>query len=296
MTMIYDLLWSDPLSLISYFLLLISILSLWIKQDIKIWGTITAASLVCGVVSDRIDIIGIISIVILCLLYHTVNRINLILFIRVTSGVLAIILSVMLAAHLTPGFNNWKVVDSVSLTETSLPYSMYLNMDKTLVGLAILGLGFPLIKSLKEWGSVLRSTLPIFLVGLIVLASASQAFGYTHWDFKLPDLFFVWALINLIFTCVSEEAFFRGFLQKNLFKILQKYKYGNILSLITVSILFGLAHFAGGFKYVILSTIAGIIYGYAYQKTQRIEASILCHFGVNTFHFIFLTYPAFANT
>jgi len=296
MTMIYDLLWSDPLSLISYFLLLISILSLWIKQDIKIWGTITAASLVCGVVSDRIGIIGIISIVILCLLYHTVNRINLILFIRVTSGVLAIILSVMLAAHLIPGFNNWKVVDSVSLTETSLPYSMYLNMDKTLVGLAILGLGFPLIKSLKEWGSVLRSTLSIFLVGLIVLASASQAFGYTHWDFKLPDLFFVWALINLIFTCVSEEAFFRGFLQKNLFKILQKYKYGNILSLITVSILFGLAHFAGGFKYVILSTIAGIIYGYAYQKTQRIEASILCHFGVNTFHFIFLTYPAFANT
>ena len=296
MTMIYDLLWSDPLSLISYFLLLISILSLWIKQDIKIWGTITAASLACGVVSDRIDIIGIISIVILCLLYHTVNRINLILFIRVTSGVLAIILSVMLAAHLIPGFNNWKVVDSVSLTETSLPYSMYLNMDKTLVGLAILSLGFPLVKSLKEWAFVLRSTLPIFLVGLIALASVSQTFGYTHWDFKFPNLFFVWALINLIFTCVSEEAFFRGFLQRNLFKMLQKYKYGNILSLITVSILFGLAHFAGGFKYVILSTIASIIYGYAYQKTQRIEASILCHFGVNTFHFIFLTYPALANT
>jgi uncharacterized protein len=296
MTMIYDLLWSNPLSSISYLLLLLSILSLWIKQEIKIWGTITAASMVCGVISDRIDIIGIISIVILCLLYHTVHRINLILFIRVTSGVLAVTLSVMLAAHLIPGFNNWKIVNKVSLTETSLPYSMYLNMDKTLVGLAILGLGFPLIKSLKEWGSVLRPTLPIFLVGLIILASASQAFGYTHWDFKFPDLFFVWALINLIFTCVSEEAFFRGFLQKNLFKILQKYKYGNILSLIIVSILFGLAHFAGGFKYVILSTIAGIIYGYAYQKTQRIEASILCHFGVNTFHFIFLTYPAFANT
>lgn len=296
MTMIYDLLWSNPLSLISYSLLLISILSLWIKQDIKIWGTITAASLVCSVISDRIDIIGIISIVILCLLYHTVNRINLILFIRVTSGVLAVILSVMLAAHLIPGFNNWKIADNISLTETSLPYSMYLNMDKTLVGLAILSLGFPLVKSLKEWSSVLRSILPIFLVGLIVLASVSQISGYTHWDFKFPNLFFVWALINLIFTCVSEEAFFRGFLQKNLFKILRGYKYGNILSLITVSILFGLAHFAGGFKYVILSAIAGIVYGYAYQKTERIEASILCHFGVNTFHFIFLTYPAFANT
>ena len=41
--------------------------------------------------------------------------------------------------------------------------------------------------------------------------------------------------------------------------------------------------------------MAGTVFGYAYQKTQRIEASILCHFGVNTFHFIFLTYPALAN-
>jgi len=255
-----------------------------------------AASLVCGVISDRIDIIGIIAIAILYLLYHTSNNVNLMLLIRVLSAVLAIILSVMLTAHLIPGFNNWQIVDNVSLTETSLPYSMYLNMDKTLIGLAILSVGFPLINRLKEWGSVLRSTLPIFLAGLIILASASQIFGYTQWDFKLPDLFFVWALKNLIFTCVSEEAFFRGFLQRNLFKMLQEYKYGNILSLATVSILFGLAHFAGGFKYVILASMAGIAYGYAYQKTQRIEASILCHFGVNTFHFIFLTYPALADT
>ena len=294
--MIYDLLWSNPLSSTCYFLLLISILSLWIKQEIKIWGTITAASLVCGVISDRIDIIGVVLIVALFLFYHSVNSINLTLPIRMTSGVLAIILSVMLTAHLIPGFNNWKILDNVSLTETSLPYSMYLNMDKTLIGLAILSFGFPLIKSLEEWASVLRTTLPIFLVGLVVLASVSQISGYTHWDFKFPDLFFVWALKNLFFTCVSEEAFFRGFLQRNLFKILRGYKYGNILSLITVSTLFGSAHFAGGFKYVFIATMAGFVYGYAYQKTQRIEASILCHFGVNTFHFIFLTYPALANT
>ncbi len=100
--MIYDLLWSNPLSLISYLLLLISILSLWIKQEIKIWGAIAAASLVCGVISDRIDIIGIVPIAILYLLYNNVNRINLILLIRATSGVLAIILSVMLGAHRLP--------------------------------------------------------------------------------------------------------------------------------------------------------------------------------------------------
>lgn len=294
--MIYDLLWSNPLSLISYLLLLISILSLWIKQDIKVWGVITTFSLVCGVISDRIAVTGIFSIVILGLLYYTVNRIDLKLPFRATAGVLVIILSVFLAAHLIPGFNNWKILNNVSLSEISQPYSMYLNMDKTLVGLIILGLGFPLVKSLKEWVFVLRSTLPIFLMGLIILVCISSIFNYTHWDFKFPDLFFVWALKNLFFTCVSEEAFFRGFLQKNLSKKLREYKYGNILSLISVSILFGLAHFAGGFKYMILAAMAGIVYGYAYQKTQRIEAGILCHFGANTFHFIFLTYPALANT
>jgi len=47
---------------------------------------------------------------------------------------------------------------------------------------------------------------------------------------------------------------------------------------------------------VVLAAVAGIVYGYAYEKTQRIEASILCHFGVNIIHFIFFTYPALANT
>jgi len=296
MLMVYDLLCSNPLSLIGYLLLLISILSLWIKQDIKVWGVIAIFSMVCGVISDRIAVTGIVSIVILGLLYYTVNRIDLKLSVRAIVSVLAIILSVLLAAHIIPGFNNWKILDNVSLSEISQPYSMYLNMDKTFVGLIILGLGFPLVKNLKEWVFVLRSALPIFLMGLIVLACISPTFNYIRWDLKFPNLVFVWALNNLFFTCVSEEAFFRGFLQRNLSKRLRGYKYGNILSLISVSFLFGFAHFAGGFKYVVLAAAAGIVYGYAYQKTQRIEASILCHFGVNIIHFIFFTYPALANT
>ena len=76
MLMIYDLLCSNPLSLIGYLLLLISILSLWIKQDIKVWGVIAIFSMVCGVISDRIAVTGIVSIVILGLLYYTVNRID----------------------------------------------------------------------------------------------------------------------------------------------------------------------------------------------------------------------------
>lgn len=62
-------------------------------------------------------------------------------------------------------------------------------------------------------------------------------------------------------------------------------------SIISIAILFGLAHIEGGFTYVVLATIAGTLYGYAYHKAQRIEPAIICHFGVNTFHFLFLAYP-----
>lgn len=294
--MIYDLLWSDPLSLISYLLLLVSIISLWIKQDIKVWGSIAISALICGILAQRISAFGVISIITLGLLYYIVNRDRIKFPIRVTAGVLVIIVSVLLATHILPGFNNWKIVNNIYLTNTSLPYSIYLNMDKPFIGLFILGLGFPLCKSFKELTSVIRSILPLLLIGLIILISISSIMNYTEMDYKFPDLFFVWALNNLFFTCVAEEAFFRGFLQRRLSRKLREHRYGNILSLITVSLLFGLAHFAGGFKYIILASIAGMVYGYAYQKTQRIEAGIICHFTVNTFHFIFLTYPAVVNS
>ena len=131
--MIYDLFCSNPLSLISYLLLLISILSLWIKQDIKVWGVIATFSMVCGVISDRIAVPGIVSIVILGLLYYTVNRIDFKLPIRTTVCVLAITLSVLLTTHFIPGFNNWKIIDNISLSGISQPYSMYLNRIKLLL-------------------------------------------------------------------------------------------------------------------------------------------------------------------
>ncbi len=41
-----------------------------------------------------------------------------------------------------------------------------------------------------------------------------------------------------------------------------------------------------------LATIAGLFYGYAYWKTNRLEASILVHFGLNLIHFVAFSYPA----
>ena len=55
--------------------------------------------------------------------------------------------------------------------------------------------------------------------------------------------------------------------------------------LILAAIIFGAAHYANGVWSVVLATIAGIGYGWVFWRTNRIEASILTHFLVNTAQF-----------
>jgi hypothetical protein len=43
---------------------------------------------------------------------------------------------------------------------------------------------------------------------------------------------------------------------------------------------------------IVLATIAGVGYGWIFWRTNRIEASILTHFLVNTTHILCFTYPA----
>jgi hypothetical protein len=61
------------------------------------------------------------------------------------------------------------------------------------------------------------------------------------------------------------------------------------------AVLFGFAHAAGGWKYVVLATVAGAGYGWVYERTQRVEASVLAHWALNTAHFFLFTYPALAR-
>lgn len=67
------------------------------------------------------------------------------------------------------------------------------------------------------------------------------------------------------------------------------------LAITVSSVLFGLAHFAGGVSYVVLATIAGVGYSLAYARTRRIESAVVTHFGVNAVHFFGFTYPHLAR-
>jgi membrane protease YdiL (CAAX protease family) len=90
---------------------------------------------------------------------------------------------------------------------------------------------------------------------------------------------------------MSEEAFFRAFLQRQLTNALSRLKFGAIIGIGVSAALFGLAHFAGGWRYVGLATVAGVGYGYVFHRTQRVEMSMLGHFSVNACQFLFFSYP-----
>ncbi len=115
---------------------------------------------------------------------------------------------------------------------------------------------------------------------------------YVRPNFKLPQLTWLWILNNLFFVCVAEEALFRGLIQGGLAKLLPPKKIWAFFAIGVAALLFGLAHFKGGPAYMILAAIAGLFYGYAFWKANRIEAPILVHFSLNLIHFLAFSYPA----
>lgn len=214
---------------------------------------------------------------------------------RLVATSLVLILSLGLAGHQLPGFNNLMVLDHVYLTTDALPFSLFLNIDKTIVGILILGLGPALISSRAELLRLVKQNWQNALSIILAVMIFALAMGFVRFEPKLSINLFIWLPTSLLFTCVAEEALFRGFIQKKLTLRLKKMKGGENWALILASLLFGLAHYAGGKKYVLLATAAGLGYGWIYQRTQRIEASILTHFGLNLMHFLFFTYPALAS-
>ena len=98
------------------------------------------------------------------------------------------------------------------------------------------------------------------------------------------------ALGILFFTAWPEEFLFRGLLQN----LLSRASNSELAGLWSASILFGFSHITNmGFpnwRYVVLASIAGFLYGWTWRKTGSIFASSLVHAAVNiTWHFFFRT-------
>jgi uncharacterized protein len=210
-------------------------------------------------------------------------------------GLLFFVYALAMGLALLPGFNRVELVAPQVLSAGAAPYSIGVGFPKVVTGILILGLINPLlVRSWRELGPVLVRAFPVFAITAVAGMAVVILMGYTTFAPKWTLLFLLFAPINLFFTCLSEEAFFRGFVQHELSGVGSRPALAAGVALAIGAILFGLAHFAGGLNYVLAATVAGLGYGWAFMRTQRIEAAMAVHFGVNSVHFLLFTYPRLA--
>lgn len=207
---------------------------------------------------------------------------------------LVIAISLGLLSHKIPGFHNILFFDGIRLSTKSAPYTSYINFDKPFLVLLLMYHYNRRKLYETKFASAFIYGLLLGIVAAATLSILSVYAKFIKFDPKIPEILGTWTLMNIV-TILAEEAFFRGFLQTSLTSGLKKYNIrpacAGFISVTIVSILFGLAHFAGGTNYMIISGVAGAFYGYALYKTGMIESSILVHFLVNLTHICLFTYP-----
>lgn len=287
-------------TILTYSFLYLAVVLLWAPsfKKIPLWGVTLVISVVFGLASQRIDFIGLGFILILACATLCLNNKKIPITVRILSAIVLFTLGLGLGlagVHLLPGFQNLRVLNNVYISSNGIPFSLYLNFDKTVVGILILGILHQRITTKTAWREMFKTMAPRALLVVFIVAILSFAFKFVWFDPKLSPSLPIWAVTNLFFVCLAEEGFFRGFIQKYLCLILRRVSYGSTIAIIFSAILFGLSHFMGGPRYIILATIAGIGYGWIYWRTKRIEASIITHFSLNLVHFLLFTYPALAK-
>jgi uncharacterized protein len=273
-----------------YFLLLITTFICWLRP--MAYGlTSLCISVVVALAIGRLEPIALIWIISSGLCLWAANRAKLCRPARWAGWFSFCIVALLMANHVLPGFNNLRVFDHIRFSPESAPFTMYLNFDKTAVGL--LAYLFFVKDVDAKWLHKSDVLLILRVLGILLVTMLPLALGahYVKFDPKFPARGWLWILNNLFFDCVAEECLFRGFAQGGLerFQLRPPFQH---LPLIASSVLFGLYHYEGGLTYIAFATMAGAFYGFAYMRTKRIESAIVVHFGLNLTHFLFFSYPS----
>ncbi|WP_429129045.1 CPBP family intramembrane glutamic endopeptidase [Aeromonas media] len=196
---------------------------------------------------------------------------------------LVLLWALALTLHLVPGFDNLKVLDRVQAGPASVPFTLYLNLDKPLIFFGLL-LAWPAL--LGPGGAICWRPLALLMLPLAALFITAWQLGALKPEVGLPHWWWLFALNNLLFTCVAEEALFRGLIQQGVASRSKPW-----LGLLVASLLFGAAHLAGGPLLVLFAALAGACYGLAFLLSGRLSVAIAIHFLFNFAHLALFTYP-----
>jgi len=197
---------------------------------------------------------------------------------RTLAWSVVVILALALASHQIPWIRNVLVLDGVSVSAAAVDYTPSWNYDKGFAGVLLYSVCVQ-PQGATRWNRAIVATGTVAILTQVLVGVPAMAIGFVAWDPKWPAILGVWVPANLLRTCVAEETFFRGLLQRRLREALRgRVPAPALVAILVGAVAFGIAHVAGGTTYVLLATLAGIGYGAAYGLTGRVEASILVHF------------------
>jgi len=267
---------------LAYFCLMMTFGSLWIHRSAWLWGSFLALSFSLAIFGGVAQPFSLLVLALLFILFWILKN-------PIAGGkrhfltLTAILLAAGLNYHWIPGFCNWQITDH-----------FYLNFDKPLIGL------FPLIflvtvcQTREDWIKVGLKAVPLILLFIFGLAAIALGTGAIQWQIKLPCHFLIRIISNMFLVVIPEEAFFRGFLQREFSTQIGRGLLGKTAGIIGASLVFTLFHLTWTTSPVMLGLVfvAGIIYGLIYELSGFLEGSIICHFGVNLLHMLFFTYHA----
>lgn len=267
-----------PLStLLAFIFLGSSFLSLWLKREPKIWGTLSCLCVVSGIIAGHITSIGLFFIICLALLWVFYKRKpNAVIFIAL------VCLSISFKLRILPGYYPFFITPKFGI-----------GLENPLIGLFPLALLVPLAKDWRDWTAVVKGLI-FGCMGIALLALLAVISGATRWEFKTPPYLEARLLSNLILTSIPEEGFYRGFIQRTICEYFKSTKIGNVIALIITSLLFSVSHiyWSPNLGILAFTFLAGLLYGSVYLFSKRIESAILCHFIFNVIHMTFFSYHA----
>ncbi|RBL79807.1 CPBP family intramembrane metalloprotease domain-containing protein [Streptomyces cavourensis] len=208
---------------------------------------------------------------------------------RAAGHTLFLAVAVLLFLHWLPGFHNPLVIPRAALTPDAVPFGMYLNLDKPLVAFWVILAAAPVMA-----GTTARTTLGAALAAcaaaIVVCLGLALALGVVGWAPKWPESGWLWLINNALLVTLAEEALFRGYVQQRLAQCWRGQRWGATAAPGVAALLFGLAHYAGGWQWMLLAGIAGVGYGVAYRH-GGLAAAVLAHLGLNAAHYGLFTYP-----
>jgi CAAX protease family protein len=270
------------LTLLTYFSLMMVFLSLWVHRTAWLWGAFLVISYILAQHTGIAKPFSLLPILTLFVLTWALKK-----PIEGTTRFVLVSIVILIGAglnfHWIAGFHNWNVTGR-----------FWLNYDKPFMGLFPLVFLLPLIRTPGGWAQMAWRALPLTALTVLILATLTLLSGTVAFSFKIPSHAFLRLTSNLFLVTIPEEAFFRGFVQEEIYKGIGQGFKGSVCAIIGASLLFTLFHLGWTSSAAMLGFVflAGALYGTVYQYTRAIESSIVCHFIVNLLHMTCFTYHA----